>query len=375
MSTKIWLSKPHLSKFELDYVNEAFLTNWVSTLGENIDDFERDVEFFLGSNKFVAALNSGTSSIHLALRLLDVGFGDEVICQSFTFCATANPILYQGASPVFVDSEIDTWNMSPYYLEAAIKDRLKFGKKPKAIIAVNSYGMPAKWDEILKISNNYSIPIIEDSAASFGSVYKGRMCGTIGDFGVLSFNGNKIITTSTGGALICDTKQLKKKAIFLSLQSKEKLADYIYSDLGYNYRMSNVLAGIGRGQMKVMSLRVEQRRKNNAIYSEMIKTVEGVSLQKEASKDFISNFWLNCITIDTKKSPFSKEKLIIEFLKNNIEVRGLWAPLHLQKIYVDAPFYGGGVCEQLFNNGLCLPSGSNLSEKDFFRIKNVISGT
>jgi dTDP-4-amino-4,6-dideoxygalactose transaminase len=372
MKSKVWLSSPHMGGNELKYINEAFDTNWIAPLGPNVDGFEQDLEIFLNEKVKVAALSSGTAALHLALVECNVGHGDEVICQSMTFSASANPIAYLGATPIFIDSEKDTWNMCPIALQQAIEDRIIKGKKPKAIIVVNLYGMPAKMDEILSIATEYNIPLIEDAAESLGSQYKGKACGTFGRFGILSFNGNKIITTSGGGALVCHSQIDKDKVVFLSTQARDDAPHYQHSHIGYNYRMSNISAGIGRGQMEVLSERVGGRRKMHDFYSEICKNMEGVELLSEPSPDFYSNHWLSVITIDETKSSKSREDLRLAFLKDNIESRPIWKPMHLQPVFEDAPYYGGKVAENLFENSLCLPSGSNLSDNERERIAKVM---
>ena len=364
MDTKIWLSSPHMSGNEQHFINEAFATNWIAPLGPNVSGFECDIEKYLNQSCYVAALSSGTAAIHLALVLLDVKSGDEVICQSKTFTASANPIVYQGATPIFVDSEFETWNMCPEQLEIAIKDRILHGKKPKAIIAVHLYGMPYKVDEIHSIANQYEIPVIEDSAESLGSSYKGTKCGTFGEIAILSFNGNKIITTSGGGALVTKSKELKEKAVFLSTQARDKSPAYLHSHIGYNYRMSNVLAGIGRGQMMVIDDYVVKRRLNYEYYREHLNHVDGISFINEP-KDHYSNRWLSCILTESFEM---REELRLLFEQENIEVRPLWKPLHQQPVIKDAPSYLNGVSDDLFKKGLCLPSGSNLSENELDRI-------
>lgn len=371
MNSKIWLSSPHMGGNELKYIHEAFDANWVAPLGPNVDGLEKDLENFLGENVKVAALSAGTAALHLALIQLGVSYGDEVICQSMTFSASANPIAYQGATPVFIDSEKDTWNMCPLALEEAIKDRITKGKKPKAIIVVHLYGMPAKMDEIMKIANEYEIPVIEDAAEALGSTYKGQKCGTFGQFSILSFNGNKIITTSGGGALVCQTQEQKDKTVFLSTQARDNAPHYQHSEIGYNYRMSNISAGIGRGQMEVLADRVEARRKMNAFYQDLFKGIEGITLFTEPNSDFYSNHWLSAITINEKIAGFNREDLRFKFLDDNIESRPLWKPMHLQPVFTEAPYYGEKVSEDLFNNGLCLPSGSNLTYQEQDRIKSV----
>lgn len=371
--SKIYLSPPHLGDKELIFIEKAFAQNWVSTYGENIEALENDISQFLElSQNKVVALNSGTAALHLALIILGVKQGDEVICQSFTFSASANPIVYQGATPIFVDSEPDTWNICPNALEEAIKDRIKKGKKPKAIIVVHLYGMPAKMTEIMEISKKYEIPVVEDAAEALGSTYKGQKCGTFGDLAILSFNGNKIITTSGGGALVCKSLEQKEKAVFLSTQARDNAPHYQHSEIGYNYRMSNISAGIGRGQMEVLEERIAQRRKVNAFYKELFKNKEGIQFFTESNADFFSNHWLSAIVIDEEKAGFSREDLRLKFLEDNIESRSLWKPMHLQPVFENCPYYGGKVAENLFNNGLCLPSGSNLTDEDLERIKNVM---
>ena len=371
-NSKIWLSSPHMGEEELKNVQEAFATNWIAPLGPHVNGFEEDICEYTGI-KHCAALSSGTSAIHLALILLDVKAGDEVLCSSFTFSASANPIAYQGAVPVFVDSELDTWNMCPIALEEAIKDRISKEKKPKAIILVHLYGMPAKMDEIMSVANKYSIPVIEDAAEAIGSTYKGQALGSFGKFGVYSFNGNKIITTSSGGALVSDEEELIKKARFLATQARDDAPHYQHSNIGYNYRMSNVLAGIGRGQMKVLNDRVKARRANYFFYKEILKDVSGVTFLNEPNSDFYSNFWLTSILVDSDKTGgIAREDIRLALLEENIESRPLWKPMHKQPIFEKYPFYGQGISEDLFEQGLCLPSGSNLSKEDKLRIKGAL---
>ncbi len=365
---KIWLSPPHMSGHEKDYVNQAFETNWISPFGANIMGFEQDLEHYLGDKSLVVALNSGTAAIHLSLILLKVGKGDEVICQTKTFAASANPIVYLGATPVFVDSEKESWNMCPEQLEKAIKDRISKGKKPKAIIAVHLYGMPYEIDRITKIAEQYDIPVIEDSAEALGSSYKENKCGTFGTLSILSFNGNKIITTSAGGALITKNVTLKEKAKYLANQAKDNSVEYLHSEIGYNYLMSNVLAGIGRGQMKVIDDRVRQRKLNFEFYVEQLGNIENISFQPEAEHS-VSNRWLTCILL---KSEAEREGLRRTLERNNIESKPLWKPLHQQPIFKDCPKYLNGISDELFKKGLCLPSGSNLSQKDLGRITTII---
>jgi len=368
---RIYLSLSEQSGFEQEYVQKALQTNWITSGGPNVDEFESVLENYLDEKSFVSALNSGTSAIHLALVLLGVKEGDEIICQSMTFSASANPILYQGAIPVFVDSELDTWNICPEYLEAAIKDRIIKGKKPKAIIAVHLYGNPYKVDEIHAIADKYDIPIIEDSAEALGSSYKGKKCGTFGDFGVFSFNGNKIITTSSGGALITNSKELKEKAIFYATQSKDDAVHYQHSEIGYNYRMSNICAGVGLGQMKILHKNVDSRIKINSFYKEIFRDIEGVDVFESINESYFSNYWLSTILVEHYKNR-NKESLRLALENANIESRPLWKPMHLQPIFEKHPYYGSKIAETLFEKGLCLPSGSNLSIEDKKRIRQVI---
>ena len=372
MKSKIWLSSPHMGGGEMKYIQQAFDENWISPLGPNVNGFEADLENFLSEGVHVAALMSGTSAIHIALMLLKVVPGDDVICQSLTFSASANPILYMGANPVFIDSEKDTWSLCPVALEEAILEGIKIGKKPKAIIAVSIYGMPYKIEEIRAISNKYEIPIIEDSAEALGSTYKNRKCGTFGDLSILSFNGNKIITSSGGGALVVKNRKYKDKAVFLSTQAKDEAPHYQHSELGYNYRLSNVCAGIGRGQMEVLEERIAQRRANNEFYKSIFKDIDAVTVFSEPNEDYFSNFWLTNIIIDPSAGTATRETLRLKLLEEGIESRPLWKPLHLQPIFKSAKFFGNGVCEKLFNNGLCLPSGSNLTTEEKDRIAKCI---
>ncbi|WP_242927529.1 DegT/DnrJ/EryC1/StrS family aminotransferase [Pontibacter vulgaris] len=367
MNNKIWLSSPHMGGSEEKYVKEAFDTNWIAPLGPNVDGFEKDLESFLGNNVHVAALSSGTAALHLALIILGVKAGDEVICQSMTFSASANPIAYQGATPVFVDSEDRTWNMSPEHLETAIQDRISKGSKPKAIIVVHLYGMPAEMDRIMEIADTYEIPVVEDAAEALGSSYKGKQLGTFGAMSILSFNGNKIITTSGGGALVSTNEEWIKKARFLATQARDNAPHYQHSHIGYNYRMSNICAGIGRGQMEVLTDRVQQRRKNTEFYKKAFEGNNAVSFAEEPDSDYYSNRWLTTILVDDA-SGVSREDLRLALEKDNIESRPLWKPMHLQPIFAEAPFYGDGTSERLFERGLCLPSGSNLTEDDLQRV-------
>lgn len=372
MNDKIWLSSPHMGGNELKYVHDAFDANWVAPLGPNVNGFEHDIETYLHTDVKIAALSAGTAALHLALIECGVGYGDEVICQSMTFSASANPIAYQGAIPVFIDSEPDTWNMCPSHLHDAIRGRLSKGKKPKAIIVVHLYGMPAKMDEILAVAREFDIPVIEDAAEALGSSYKGISCGSFGHFGVLSFNGNKIITTSGGGALVCHSQKDKDKAVFLSTQARDEAPHYQHSHIGYNYRMSNICAGIGRGQMEVLPARVEARRAMHDFYVDAFDGIEDVTVFSEPSEDYFSNHWLSTIIVDPKVSGKTREQLRLAFLEDNIESRPLWKPMHLQPVFENSPYYGGNIAEELFNNGLCLPSGSNLTDVERKRIRAII---
>ena len=373
MQTKIWLSSPHMGGTEMKYVQEAYDINWVAPLGPNVNGLEEDLENYLGNQTFIGALNSGTAAIHLGLILLGVKAGDEVICQSMTFSASANPILYLGATPVFIDSEPETWNICPIALEQAIVDRIAKGKIPKAIIAVHLYGVPYKVDQIKAISQKYNIPVLEDSAEALGSSYKGQKCGTFGDIGVLSFNGNKIITTSGGGAIVTPTKALKDKAIFYATQSRDNAPHYQHSEIGYNYRMSNICAGIGRGQMQVLDDHVALRRNMNAFYVTLFKDIPNVTVFTAPNEDYFVNHWLSVIVIEPDHMKgFDREKLRMAFEDANIESRPLWKPMHLQPIFEKYLYYGSKIAENLFENGLCLPSGSNLTEEDKKRISTVV---
>ena len=370
---KIWLSSPHMGGSEQKFVQEAFDTNWVAPLGANVNGLENDLQNYLGQNCFVGALSSGTAAIHLGLILLGVKAGDEIICQSMTFSASANPILYLGATPVFVDSELETWNICPIALENAIIDRIEKGRKPKVIIPVHLYGVPYKIDEIHKIANKYDIPILEDSAEAVGSSYKGQKCGTFGEIGVLSFNGNKVITTSGGGAIITKTKELKERALFFATQSRDNAVHYQHSEIGYNYRLSNVCAGIGRGQMEVLDSRVNSRRMMHDFYSDLFQDIHGVTVFTAPNEDFFANYWLSSILVDPKlTNGINRETVRLALEAENIESRPLWKPMHLQPIFDKYPFYGNDVAATLFENGLCLPSGSNLTESDRNRISVAV---
>lgn len=371
MKPRILLSYVHMGGTERDWVEKAFESEWIVPLGPNVDEFEHRLEKYLGAPN-VVALSAGTAAIHLALVALGVGSGDEVICQSFTFAASANPIKYQGADPVFVDSEPDTWNMSPDALEEAIIDRKKqTGHYPKAIIPVYLYGMPAKMDEIRAIANKYGIPIVEDSAEALGSEYKGKKCGTLGNYGCLSFNGNKIITTSGGGALVCHSKEEADRVKFYATQAREQRPYYYHETIGYNYRLSNVSAGIGCGQMDVLQPHVELRRAIHKFYTKELAGIEGVSVQQNPSTDFNSNFWLSTVLIDpeTGKDPESLRQFMLDA---GVETRRLWRPMHMQPVFADAPYYGDTTCETLFDRGLCLPSGSGLKEEELRYVADKI---
>jgi len=372
MNTKIWLSSPHMGGKELDFVTEAFQSNWVAPLGPNVDGFESDLQKVLGPDMYVAALSSGTAAVHLGLILLGVQAGDEVICQSMTFSASANPIVYLGATPIFIDSEPGTWNMSPEFLEIAIVDRLAKGKKPKAIIPVHLYGMPAKMQEIIAIADKYNIPVLEDAAEAFGSSINGKMCGSFGEIAVLSFNGNKIITTSGGGALTSNKKVYADRARFLATQARDRAPHYQHSHIGYNYRMSNICAGIGRGQMTVLPERITQRRSIYNQYLAKLSDYPGISFVQEP-EGYFSNRWLTTILICPEQTGgISKEVLRLEFERDNIESRPVWKPMHLQPIFEKYPIYGDGTAAELFRKGLCLPSGSNLTDAELSRISKII---
>ena len=372
-NSKIWLSSPHMGGTEQNYIQEAFDANWIAPLGPNVAGFEQDLESYLCNEVHVGALSSGTAALHLGLILLGVQSGDEVICQTMTFSASANPILYQGATPVFIDSELETWNLCPIALEKAIVARIEKGKKPKAIIAVHLYGMPYQVEAVRAVADKYDIPILEDSAEALGSSYKGQKCGTFGDIGVLSFNGNKIITTSGGGAIVTKTKALKDKALFYATQARDAAPHYQHSEIGYNYRMSNICAGIGRGQMEVLDAHVALRRAMHDFYVEVFKGLNGVTVFTAPNTDYFSNHWLSAILIDPlKTNGITRETLRLAFEAKNIESRPLWKPMHLQPVFEKYPFYGNKVAETLFENGLCLPSGSNLTEEDRGRIAEVV---
>jgi dTDP-4-amino-4,6-dideoxygalactose transaminase len=372
LKDKIWLSTPHMGGSEQKYIQEAFDTNWIAPVGSNLDCFEQNLEDYLGSG-YVAVLNSGTAAIHLGLILLGVQAGDTVLCQSMTFSASANPILYLGATPVFIDSEPETWNLCPIVLEEAIIDCLAKVATPKAIIAVHLYGIPYKINEVRTVADKYSIPILEDSAEALGSSYMGRKCGTFGDIGVFSFNGSKIITTSGGGAIVTTSAALKDKAIFLATQARDDAPHYQHSVIGYNYRMSNICAGIGRGQMEVLNHHIGLRRGMHEFYMDIFKDIEGVTVFKVPNANYFANYWLSTILINpSETNGISRETLRLALGAANIESRPLWKPMHLQPIFCNYPYYGTTIAETLFDNGLCLPSGSNLSDEDQNRIKSVI---
>jgi len=375
LNSKIWLSSPHIGKNELQYVNEAFASNWIAPLGPHVNAFEKGLQMQTKTSH-AAALSSGTSAIHLALILLGVKTGDIVFCQSITFSASANPIAYQGAIPVFIDSEIETWNMDPKLLKEALKDAKNNGKLPKAIIPVHLYGMPAKMNKIHSIANEYGVPVIEDAAEALGSNIDNKACGSFGDFGILSFNGNKIITTSGGGALISENAELIEKARFLATQARDEAPHYQHSQIGYNYRMSNVLAGIGRGQLEVLNDRVKARRNNFERYKRYFSKHNNAGFKikfQEEPEGFYSNRWLTCILVDPLYNKgLTRETIRLAMEVENIETRPLWKPMHQQPVFALTKNYINGVSDQLFENGLCLPSGSNLTEEEFDRIFNCL---
>ncbi len=370
MSTtdRIWLSSPHMGGTEQRYVQEAFDSNWIAPLGPNVQEFEKSLQSYYDQMMYAAVLSSGTAALHLGLILLGVGPGDEVLCQSFTFSASANPIKYLGAEPVFIDSERLTWNLSPELTEQAIKDRIASGRKPKAIVAVHLYGMPYQAREIRELADRYEIPVLEDSAEALGSTYQGTPCGALGDLSVLSFNGNKIITTSGGGALLSPRPEDKDKAIYLSTQARDPAPHYQHSEVGYNYRMSNVVAGIGRGQMEVLPQWVANRRQNHRYYMEYLSGIEGIQFLPEPD-GYYSNRWLTCILTDSFEQ---RERIRTVLAEDNIESRPLWKPMHLQPVFSKTPRFADGTSEDLFDRGLCLPSGSNLSESDLARVVDQI---
>lgn len=362
MNERIYLSSPHMGENELKYVQEAFDTNWISPVGPNINHFEEAITSYSGVG-YAAALSSGTAAIHLALIILGVSRGDEVICSSFTFAGSCNPIMYQGALPIFIDSEEETWNIDPALLEKAIKDRISNGKRPKAIILVHLYGMPAKMDELMSVARKYEIPVIEDAAEALGSSYKGKKMGSFGDIGIFSFNGNKIITTSGGGALVSNNKEYVEKAKFLATQARDQAAHYEHTQIGYNYRMSNICAGIGRGQMEVLDDRVKKRREIYTKYKEELGKIDGITFVDEP-EGFFSNRWLTTVLIDREVLGIDREGIRIALEKHNIESRPLWKPMHMQPVFNNTLTYSNGVSDKLFETGLCLPSGSNMATQD-----------
>jgi len=376
MRERIYLSLAQMGGGEQAFIKEAFDTNWVVPLGPNVDAFEKDLEAFVGEGRHVVALASGTAAIHLGLLQLGVGPGDEVICQSFTFAASANPVAYLGAKPVYVDSEADTWNMSPRFLEEAILDRkAKTGRYPKVIVPVHLYGMPAKLDEICAVAAKYGIPIMEDAAEAIGSEYKGRKCGAFGEFGALSFNGNKMITTSGGGALVCRAGEEARRTMFYATQARENRPYYYHEHVGYNYRMSNICAGIGRGQMQVLAEHIARRRAIHVLYTELLADVKGVEVMQNPAAEFDSNFWLTCITVDSGVCGATADDIRLRLEAENIESRLLWRPMHMQPVYADCPFYGDGTAERIFNKGLCLPSGSSLTDEQIRAVAGVIKNS
>ncbi len=369
----IWLSPPHTCGKELDFIHDAFAKNWIAPAGDNVDGFEQDIVSFLGENVHATVVNTGTAALHLALIVLGVQRDDYVICQDLTFIASVNPAVYLGATPVLVGSEADTWNMSPEWLEGAIQGCLAKGKKPKAIVWVNLYGMPAKIDEIKRISQQYEIPLLEDAAESLGSRYKGRYCGTFGDIAMISFNGNKIITTSNGGVFLSANKNYVDQARFLATQARDKAPWYEHSTIGYNYGLSNISAGIGRGQMTVLPERILARRANNAFYQQAFSGIEGITVHKEPGDDYFSNHWLSCILIDPKLTDgMDRDAIRLKLLASGIESRPVWKPMHLQPVFRDCRYYGDDLSEMLFEQGLCLPSGSNLKPEELEEIKEVV---
>lgn len=372
MDNAIKLSLPHMGGKEQYWVNQAFETNWVVPLGPNVDEFERLLGEYIGAPGRVVALSAGTAALHLGLVMLGVKAGDEVMCQSFTFSASANPITYQGARPVFIGSEPDTWNMDPEALDRGIADRIKVTeRKPVAIIPVHLYGMPAKMDEILAVAAKWDIPVLEDAAEALGSEYKGRKCGTLGKYGALSFNGNKIITTSGGGALVCPDEESARRVKFYATQARENRPYYYHTVIGYNYRMSNVCAGIGVGQMDVLQEHVDRRRTIHDLYTWALDTMGGLSVQKNPSDSFHSNFWLSTLLIDPATG-HTPDELRLALADRNIESRLLWRPMHMQPVFADAPYYGNNIEDELFGRGLCLPSGSVLSDADINRVTEAI---
>ncbi len=370
---RIYLSSPHMSGHEQKFIQQAFDENWIAPLGPNVDGLEDDIEAY-NSIDHCAVLCSGTAAIHIGLILLGVKQEDEVLCSTFTFSATVNAIRYCNAVPVFVDSEKDTWNMCPEMLRAAIEDRIKKGKKPKVCIIVHLYGMPSKMDELMAICEEYEIPVLEDSAEALGAEYKGQKMGTFGELGIYSFNGNKIISTSGGGALVSKNQEHIERAKFLSTQARDKAPHYQHSVIGYNYRMSNIVAGIGRGQMIVLDKWIEKRRNINKWYRELLSSIDYITFLEEPSEDFFSTFWLTCIYFNKNDQGVDREMVRLKLLEQNIESRPLWKPMHMQPVFKDFPAYVNGFSEDLFVNGLCLPSGSNMTEEHFDRIQSSLLG-
>ncbi|MBW7897505.1 MAG: aminotransferase class I/II-fold pyridoxal phosphate-dependent enzyme [Candidatus Brocadia sp. BROELEC01] len=366
---RIYLSSPHMGDKEFEFVKEAFETNWIAPVGPHVDMFEKEFCEATGA-RYATAVSSGSAAIHLALILLGIRAGDEVICSTLTFAASANPIIYQGATPVFIDSEPVTWNMDCNCLEDAIRDRIRKGKRPKAVIIVHLYGQSANMNPIMNLCNQYGIPLIEDAAESLGAYYKERHTGTFGKFGIFSFNGNKIITCSSGGMLVSDDEDLIRKAKFLATQARDPAPHYQHSHIGYNYRLSNVLAGIGRGQLRILAERVQARRDNFDFYKRELGGLPGIQFMPEAEFGR-SNRWLTCLTLDPSGCGSTREDMRLALEAENIESRPVWKPLHLQPVFRNCPYYGSGVAEELFNKGLCLPSGSNLSRDDLQRVVNT----
>lgn len=377
MGKRILLCKPQVSGNEQKYINEALADDWITPLGPHVDRFEVELERLLSYDEkpaHVCALSAGTAAIHIGLDLLGVKPDDEVICSSFTFAASANPIVYLGARPVFVDSESSTWNMSPDLLRIAIEDRITHtGRKPRAIVVAELYGMPAKMDDIMRIANDFNIPVVEDSAEAFGSYYKGRPCGTLADIGTLSFNGNKMITTSGGGALICHTEEIKKRALFLATQAREPVPYYHHKVIGYNYRLSNISAAVGLGQMEILSRNLEHHRRLHNRYMDLLSAIPGITVFDNPDADFDSNFWLTTILI-APDAGFTADDLRRHMDTLNVETRLLWKPLHLQPVFSEATRYVDGTSERLFSSGLCLPSGPCVSdEEQDFIVESIIN--
>lgn len=373
MAEKILLCLCHMGGREMDYIKEAFADNWVVPLGPNVTGFEQDLERFIGDGKKIAAVSAGTAALHLALILAGVERDDEVICQSMTFSASANPVAYLGARPVFVDSEPLTWNMNPDLLEEAVKDRIaKTGRKPKAIVVVDLYGMPAQMDRICEIADRYGITLIEDAAEALGSTFCGRECGTFGRFGALSFNGNKMITTSGGGALVCPDEETRRRAVFLATQAREPFPWYEHREIGYNYRMSNISAGIGRGQMHILGEHLAHHRHVHDVYTRLLDGFDGITLHRNPDDRFRSNYWLCNILIDSSVTGFTHEDARLALAAENIESRPLWKPMHLQPVFADAPSYTDGTSESLFGRGLCLPAGPWVEDRHLEKIVDVL---